>query len=131
MVVAELSARCPTAALVGPALVRDFKFQITRRGYATIVPASRSVVHGLLWRLMPRDEAALDRFESVKERLYQRVFVHIEAPSALPSPVLAYVACDATPGHPRPGYLEAIITAAKEFGFPAEYVRYLSLCRGH
>src|SRR4051812_46844195 len=65
-----MSRRCPSAQALGPARLDGWRFVVMRGGYASIVPAPGSVVHGVLWRLGPRDLAALDAYESLDSGLY-------------------------------------------------------------
>ena len=43
--------RCPGAQMIGTATLRRHRFIIMANGYASVVPASSSEVHGILWRL--------------------------------------------------------------------------------
>ena len=123
-----MRARCPDAAVVGRAVLREHRFVITRDGYASVVPARGGVVHGLLWRISPRDLAALDAYENVDAGLYRRV----------PLPVLAggrsvkaivYIGRSGAPGRARAGYMELVATAAREAGLPTDYIAGLERLR--
>ena len=65
--------RCPGAKMIGTATLRRHRFIIMANGYASVVPASSSEVHGILWRVTPRDLVALDAYEDVAGGLYRRV----------------------------------------------------------
>ncbi len=67
---AEMAQRCPSAVLQGIARLDRHEFLINARGVATVVPAPRSLVHGVVWDVTPRDEASLDRFEGVALGFY-------------------------------------------------------------
>jgi len=54
------------------ATLRRHRFVIMANGYASAVPAPSSEVHGILWRITPRDLAALDAYENVAGGLYSR-----------------------------------------------------------
>jgi cation transport regulator ChaC len=88
--------------------------------------AQNRVVHGLLWTLTEADEKALDRYEGVSKNLYRKVICSVkQEEGAVLVEALVYVASDNVPGPPRLGYLEKIIHAAREHGFPVEYIAEL------
>ena len=64
--------RCPGATPLGPALLRGWRYVIAE-GYGSVAPAAGMCVFGVLWRLTPRDLAALNMFESLDSGLYRRV----------------------------------------------------------
>jgi hypothetical protein len=66
------------------------------------------------------------RFEGIAKRYFFKkvVAVHLNESNELVE-ALIYVATNNSPGIPRPGYLEKIIHAARECGFPPEYVAEL------
>src|SRR5262249_60569565 len=66
---AAMRRRCPGAEPLGPARLHDWRFVVTRDGYASVVPAPGQVVHGVLWRLRARDLAAGDGHEVVDNGL--------------------------------------------------------------
>ena len=156
---APMRARCPSAREVGTATLAGHRLIITSDGYASVVPQPGGVVHGLLWRLAPRDVAALNAYESLDTGLYRIVtlpvrLAHVPAkrtpvrrqehapnddpggrsdsagtgrtPGGRQVPAMIYVARSRTPGLPRPGYLEAVLAAARELELPADYVEALA-----
>jgi len=132
---APMQVRCPTAREVGTATLAGHRLIITADGYASVVPEPGGIVHGLLWRLGPRDVAALDAYESLYTGLYRVVTLPVRA-GARQMSAMVYVGRTHTPGLPRPGYLEPVIAAARELEFPPAYVdalaRWLpSAPRGH
>lgn len=121
-----MASRCPGSQLAGRAQLAAHSFVINERGVASVAPVEGCVTQGLLWTLTPADEQALDRFEGVAKGLYlkQAVVVH-SYDSSEAVQALIYVASNNRPGIPQPGYLEKIISAACERGFPPEYVAEL------
>ena len=119
-----MSRRCPTALRLGVAHLNGWRLIITSDGYASIVPAPGEIVHGVLWRLMPRDWAILNAYESLESNLYRRQPVSVVAAGQRVR-AIAYVARDRTPGRPKPGYLDTVIAAAAEWELPADYIRAL------
>jgi hypothetical protein len=122
----QMASRCPGSQLAGRAQLWAYSFLINERGVASVAPARDCVTQGLLWTLTPTDEQALDRFEGVAKGycLKKVVAVH-PADSNEVVEALIYVGSNNSPGIPRPGYLEKIIPAACECGFPPEYVAEL------
>jgi hypothetical protein len=152
---APMRARCPTAREAGTATLADHRLIITSDGYASIVPEPGGIVHGLLWRLAPRDVAALNAYESLDTGLYRIVTLPVRlapvpakwtpvrrrehapnedpgaqrAPGARQVPAMVYVGRTRRPGLPRPGYLEAVLAAARELELPDDYVAALARWR--
>ena len=122
---APMRARCPTAREVGTATLAGHRLIITSDGYASVVPEPGGIVHGLLWRLAPRDIAALNAYESLDTGLYRIVTLPVSLGTGK-VPAMVYVARSQTPGLPRPGYLEAVVAAARELDFPPAYVDALA-----
>ena len=60
-----MNRRCPENKLVGLGVLRGWKWIISYRGYANIVPSPKDLVYGLVYEISPSDEAKLDRFEGV------------------------------------------------------------------
>jgi gamma-glutamylcyclotransferase (GGCT)/AIG2-like uncharacterized protein YtfP len=112
--------RCPGATLLGTERLSGYRFVIARAGYAGLVPDPAADVHGVLWQLTSLDVAALDDFEGVAEGLYRRATLTVAG-----GPALVYVPADYNRGAPQPGYLEAVIAAARSQGLPDDYIRQL------
>ena len=125
MDLAQMGNRCERAATVGTAELPSHRFIINSRGVATVVPDPVSTVQGLLWRINKTDERSLDHYEGVTQGLYKKTFLKVTLPSGRKIRALFYVATDRTPGEPRPGYMEKIVSAAQECGLPDSYVDQL------
>jgi Gamma-glutamyl cyclotransferase, AIG2-like len=90
MHVGLMRGRCPDARVVGRAVLRDHRFLITRDGYASVTAARGGVVHGLLWRISPRDLAALDAYFAARcfrcrRRAALQKLLSISAAAGLPA----------------------------------------------
>jgi len=120
MSLAPTLARCPAAVPVGRARLAGWSFQISVDGYAAIVPAAGGCVHGVLWRLSPRDVAALDAYECLHAGLYHRRWLPVRYGRRLVR-ALAYLPRNDRRGRPRPGQLALILAAAAHWDLPARY----------
>ncbi len=119
-----MQARCPSAVALGTAELGDWRFLITRDGYASILPEPGAVVYGVVWRLAPRDWAALNTYEALDTGLYARRLIAVRRGAQLLKAV-AYVGRGHSPGKPRPGYQEAVVAAARGWDLPAAYLAEL------
>src|SRR5207249_1455656 len=123
MVTTQMHRRCPAAQDMGMARLDGWRFLINQDGYATIVPEQSAYVLGVLWSLTSASEAALDDYEEIATGLYTKAYIEIQG-----TPALVYLATNTLPGHPRAGYLEAIIAEAYRRGFDPAYITlYLKL----
>lgn len=62
----QMKHRCPTAEVVGAAELKNWRLWFrggTHSAVATIERERRFMVPVLIWRIQPRDERALDRYE--------------------------------------------------------------------
>jgi gamma-glutamylcyclotransferase (GGCT)/AIG2-like uncharacterized protein YtfP len=119
---ALMRRRCPGAHALGPARLDGWRFVITRDGYASLVRDPGARVHGVLWRLAPRDLAALDAYE---QPAYLRRIVPVRQGAAR-RPALVYLAPERGGGKARPGYQELVVAAARDWKLPAAYVAGLA-----
>jgi hypothetical protein len=122
---ALMRRHCPTAKEVGTAVLEGHRFLIMAAGFASIERHAGSVVHGVLWRLTPRDFAALNIYESVGTGLYHCRRLAVRH-ARVQYNAFAYIARPRGPGKPRPGYLELVIAAAREWNLPQPYVSELA-----
>ena len=117
--------RCPTAREAGIAVLRNHRFVIMANGYASVIPAPGSDVHGVLWRIGPRDLAALDAYEDVAGGLYRHAMLPVVQNGATVK-ALVYRGNETREGRPRPGYMEMVSAAARECGLPQDYIAGLA-----
>jgi len=115
---ALMRRRCPGARPLGPGQLDGWRFVITGDGYASLVRDPGARVHGVLWRLSPRDLAALDAYE---QRAYLRRIVPVRHGAAR-RPALVYIAPERGGGRARPGYQELVVAAARDWSLPKAYV---------
>ena len=120
----QMAKRCPASRPAGRARLDGWRFRIMARGYATVVPEPGAAVHGLLWNLTPDDERTLDAYEGVSEQHYRKDVLAVGVgDGALDA--MVYVGLDPGTGRPVAGYLERVLTAARDLGLPADYVAEL------
>ena len=96
------------------ARLADYRFVITADGYASVAPARSSVVHGMLWRLTPRDRVTLDALGEYRRRALSRRDVAGAYRRHAASGLGLYRAAASATGGPKPGYMEIVVAAARE-----------------
>lgn len=77
----QMATRCPESRYIGRRVLRDFKWQINRRGYANVFLSPGDSVEGLCYLLSQEDEKGLDRNEGVPTD-YEKTYVTIHVFSA-------------------------------------------------
>jgi hypothetical protein len=119
-----MRGRCPQAEALGAATIAGWRFVITPDGFGSIAPSAGSVLHGVLWRLTPRDLAAINAYESLDSGLYVRrmLSVRYRKRRAL---ALVFIARRRGEGWPRPGYMTVVTEAARQWELPESHVRRL------
>ncbi len=125
MHIPSMRIRCPRARLLSTALLSDWEFFINTQGYASIRPVDDQEVHGALWTIGPREEAALDLYEDVADQLYLRVTVNVISSRETHRDVLTYVATNRRPGRPRAGYMPLVHESAEQLDLPEGYRDFL------
>jgi hypothetical protein len=119
-----MRAHAPDAHPLGLARLPAHHFIITRDGYASVIPAPGQTVHGVLWRLTARDLATLNTYESIDSGLYRRAMLPVWRQTRR-EVALVYLARERVEGRPRPGYLDTVVAAARDWDLPQSYIRSL------
>ena len=114
--------RCPSARAVGPAMLNGYRFFVGLGGWGSVVPSRGDTVHGVLWRLTPRDIAALNAYELLHQGLYDVRYLPVRHGTRRMRAMI-YLLRRLVPGKPRPGYVEMIAAAARGWNLPEPYVR--------
>jgi AIG2-like family len=114
----------PGARAIGVAELAGHRFVITGDGYASVEPAAAQTVYGVLWRITSRDRVMLDAWENVGGGLYRAEIVPVRR-KRCHVPALVYFARPKGEGRPKPGYIELIVAAAREWDLPAAHIRAL------
>ena len=120
---AVMRKHAPWAQPLGAAELPGHRFVIAACGYASVEPARGEAVHGVLWRLTPRDVTRLDAWENVAGGLYRAATLPVRI-AGRRRPALVYLARPGE-GRGRPGYMDLVLAAAREWELPAAYIRSL------
>lgn len=128
-----MARRCPTAEVIGPAILRDHAlcFRWWRRwrtGVAHVEASEGSMVWGVLWEIGPEDERRLDRYEDLARGLYTKATVTVET-AEVPHEAMAYVATGRIQKRPSRRYLRLLVRGAEAYGAPPAYVEALRAFR--
>lgn len=115
----------PAAIAIGVALLANHRFVITADGYASVMPARAETVHGVLWRLTPRDRVTLDLWESVSSGQYWAEMLPVKLPGGKRALSLVYLARPRGAGRPKAGYMELVLAAAQTWNLPPAYIASL------
>jgi hypothetical protein len=121
---AVMGRHAPAAEPVGIATLADHRFVITADGYASVESARAHAVHGVLWRITPRDRAALDIWENIAAGLYRAATMPVLRDGRC-RPALIYFARQSRTGRPKAGYMELVVAAARQWKFPQAYIASL------
>ena len=119
-----MRARCAAAVPLGPAVLRGWRYVIAH-GYGSVESAPGVCVHGVLWRLTPRDLAALNAFENLDSGLYRRAMLTVEFGTKRVR-ALVYVGRERGRRRAMPGYQERIVAAARDWRLPPRYIAELA-----
>jgi gamma-glutamylcyclotransferase (GGCT)/AIG2-like uncharacterized protein YtfP len=121
---AVMRRHAANAEPVGVASLPDYRFVITADGYASVEPARTHTVHGVVWRLTPRDRVGLDNWENVAGGLYGAKTLSVLTGGRRVT-VLIYLARQRGLGRPRAGYMELVLEAARAWNLPNDYIASL------
>ena len=116
----------PAARALGVAELASHRFIITADGYASVEPARASSVHGVLWRLTPRDRVSLDAWENIEGGLYRAEMLTVKSAGRSVA-ALVYLARPGGQGRPKPGYIDLVTAAAREWRLPDDYIGSLQV----
>ena len=119
---AAMRRRCPHAQAIGQASLAGYRFFVGIDGWGSVKPEPGGTVHGVLWRLSPRDIAALHAYELLHKGLYQVRRLAVRSGTRR-VPAMIYLLQRRTAGQPRPGYVEMIAAAARAWKLPEPYVK--------
>jgi len=121
---ALMGARCPGATALGVATLPGWRFMVNVDGVGSLAPQPGRLTYGVLWRLTPRDLAAINAYEAVDTELYLRRTLPVRL-GARQAAALVYLARRRGEGAARPGYISLVVEAAREWQLPPAYIRSL------
>ncbi len=109
--------RAPSA----PRRLDGYRFFVGIDGWGSVEPRRGSHVHGVLWRLTLRDVAAMHAYELLHAGLYDARILPVRNGARL-VPAMIYLLRRRAPGKPKPGYIELIAAAARDWKLPERYI---------
>jgi Gamma-glutamyl cyclotransferase, AIG2-like len=118
----DMRRRCPNVLAFGPATLDGYKFFVGIDGWGSVKPSAGGRVYGVLWRLTPRDIAALHAYELLPQGLYDVRHLPVRFGSKRVRAMI-YLLRRRAPGKPKPGYAESIAAAARDWKLPESYIR--------
>jgi AIG2 family protein len=122
---AIMRRHAPSASPIGVAELADHRFIITADGYASVERALGRTVHGVLWRITPRDRVTLDGWENVAGKLYRAEKMPVRHVGRLHRALIYIARPSRGEGRPKAGYMELVVAAAREWEFPSRYIANL------
>lgn len=119
----QMVKRCPQCEALGPAVLTGYRWYVSERGYASLMPSSRDRVFGLVYSISDTDEVELDRCESAAGYVKSEVTVRFKGDDMS---CMLYVDPNTEEGRPKKRYAAEIRKGIKDAKLPADYVkRYL------
>lgn len=122
----QMKHRCPTAEVVGKSTLSGWRLRFrggAHSAVATIEQVKDCSVPVLVWRILPRDELALDRYEGFPF-LYRKEMLRLTVDGKKVS-TMVYIMNEA--GHPygvpSVGYYDTIFQGYQSAGFDTEILR--------
>ncbi|MDX1582226.1 MAG: gamma-glutamylcyclotransferase family protein [Thermoanaerobaculia bacterium] len=132
----QMRRRCPSARIVSSARLPGHRLAFTRYstnwsgGVADVVPDPESEVWGLVWRIASNEIEILDRYEIVPTG-YVRRLLPIATPGGVRRTAWTYqVARKATHVPPPTRYVDILLRACDDHGFPLSHRRAIEAAVG-
>lgn len=76
----DMARRAPGARPLGVGRLDRHRLVVTSAGYLAVKAAPAGIVHGVVWRLGPRDLARLDAYEGIGPGRYRRRLLTVRLP---------------------------------------------------
>ena len=116
----QMRHRCPTAEVVGAAVLRNWQLWFRGGNHSAVATIERnkgSNVPVLIWRIQPRDEVALDRYEGWPH-LYRKETLRVAVNGKRVYAMVYIMNAARHPyGTPSPYYLDIIREGYESAGF--------------
>lgn len=125
----QMKTRCPNSERIGIAVLADYRWGISCRGYANVYPSQDDAVYGVLYTLTPTDEENLDRYEGVAIGSYNKVELEVmlqevDDGSEKVKRALVYIDPREEEGHPRREYIGRLRIGLKDAHLPEKWVEH-------
>jgi cation transport regulator ChaC len=124
MSAAVMRRHAPGATPVGVAALPNYRFLVMACGHASVAPSRPGTVHGVLWRLTPRDCVTLAAWENIAGGLYRKQTLPVRRDGRRVM-ALVYLARSQQEAAPQAGYMDVVIAAALEWRLPSVYIEEL------
>jgi gamma-glutamylcyclotransferase (GGCT)/AIG2-like uncharacterized protein YtfP len=115
----QMKHRCPTAKVVGTALLRNWR--LIFRSVASIERCLGDAVPVVVWEIQPSDEKSLDRYEGYPS-LYRKESVRITL-NGKQVRVMVYIMNGSGESPPSSGYYNSILEGYKSAGIDDAVLR--------
>ena len=122
----QMVERCPSAKMVGVAKLKACRFALDSAGVATVINDQDNLVWGIVWEICGCDIVNLDRYEGIKTLCYKHSFLQIEGDGWNQEALIYISNRNMNHGVRRTGYMNKIITAARQLQFPEDYIASLA-----
>lgn len=122
--VEQMARRCPDAEPLGR--LRLPGWRLVFRGVADCIPQDGAVCYGGVWRITPRCEIALDRYEGIKSGMYRREYIPVETTPQGETEMLIYCMNSTGIFPPSAFYLDVIEQGYAHFRMPRAAHRMLA-----
>jgi len=120
----QFEERCPNSRYVCNAVLLNYEFVMTRRGYASVKRCQGSQVEGVLYELTKADEENLAKNHEGVSFFYKRKYPQVQVGSKTVKALLyiaTNVTCDPIGKDEKPEYAAKIICGAKKYKLSMAY----------
>lgn len=118
-----MEKRCSQSKKVGVACLLDYRWIISKRGYANVVESMNDYVEGVLFEISATDEASLDKYEGVSSGSYQKAELPV-LHEGLAKVALVYVDPVTVEGSPKQEYIQRINSGLADAKLSDAYVTH-------
>lgn len=126
----QMNERCPGSVLVCKGILKNHKFVLDSKGYASVIQDSTEDTEGLIWLITEKDEKNLDCYEGVASNCYRKEICDITV-GKNNIKALVYISNRNTENIIyNPEYMKKVELAAKEHdvGINTENLKAYTLC---
>ena len=117
----QMKESCKDSILISKGKLKNYRFVLDSKGYASIEENKRSSVEGLLWLITEDDEKRLDYYEGVSSNCYRKEKINVENNGLIVS-ALTYISNrDIENIIKNKQYFDKVISAAKKHGIKIEF----------